>query len=87
MSNDRDCSLEVQDLSHACTDNGITANRLVVMNGDTAIVGDSGGGWSFGNRAYGGHYGDCSPDFPTGTHGSVAALFDEAIGVRVTCGC
>ena len=86
-SNDRDCSLEVQDVSQACTNSGVFNNRLVLMNGDTAIGGDSGGGWSFGNTAYGGHKGNCNPDFPNRDAWSVAALFDEAIGVRVTCGC
>lgn len=57
------------------------------MDGDTAIGGDSGGGWSFAGTAYGGHYGNCSPDFPNRDAWSVASLFDEAIGVRVTCGC
>ena len=86
-SNDRDCSLDVQDVSQACTNSGVFNNRLVLMNGDTAIGGDSGGGWSFGNTAYGGHKGNCNPDFPNRDAWSVAALFDEAIGVRVTCGC
>ena len=84
-SNQRDCSLDVADLSEACTDSrtGVTVSRLVVMNGDTAIGGDSGGGWSFGNTAFGGHYGNCgSRDSWT-----PAAQFDEALGVRVTCGC
>lgn len=86
-SNDRDCTLEVQDASHACTDSGVTANRLVVMNGDTQIGGDSGGGWSVGSRAYGSHYGNWTPDFPSRDAWSVADLYDEALGVRVTCGC
>lgn len=79
-SNDRDCSLEVVDVSQACTDDGITHDRLVEMNGDTGIPGDSGGGWSFGTRAYGGHWGNCGDGHETW---SVADLFDEALGVTV----
>lgn len=86
-SNDRDCSLEVQDVSQACTNSGVFNNRLVLMNGDTGIGGDSGGGWSFGSTAFGGHKGNCNPDHPNREVWSVADLFDEAIGVRVTCGC
>jgi len=87
-SNDRDCSLTVHDVSHACTDasDGITAHHLVVMDGDTAIGGDSGGGWSLGGTAFGGHYGNCNPDFPNRDAWSVASLFDQAIGVKVRCG-
>lgn len=86
-SNDRDCSLEVEDVSQACTNSGVFNDRLVMMNGDTQIGGDSGGGWSFGNTAYGGHKGNCGPDLTQFEVFSVADLFDEALGVRVTCGC
>jgi hypothetical protein len=86
-SDDRDCSLEVQDVSQSCTNSGVTNNRLVLMNGDTQVPGDSGGGWSLGTKAYGSHKGQCKPDFPNRETFSVAALYDEALGVRVTCGC
>jgi len=82
-----DCSLEVQDVSQSCTNSGVTNNRLVLMNGDTQVPGDSGGGWSLGTKAYGSHKGQCKPDFPNRETFSVAALYDEALGVRVTCGC
>jgi hypothetical protein len=74
-SNDRDCSLRVLDASIACG----ALDRLVQMNGDTQIGGDSGGGWSFDTRAYGGHFGNCAfrDSF------TVADLFDEALGVFV----
>lgn len=85
-SNDRDCSLSVQDVSQSCTNSGVFNDRLVLMDGDTQIGGDSGGGWSFGTIAYGGHKGNCSPSFPDLEVWSVADLFDEAIGVRVVCG-
>jgi hypothetical protein len=74
-SNDRDCSLAVRDTSIVC--GGL--NRLVQMNGDTLIGGDSGGGWSFADRAFGGHQGNCG-GFDSFTKG---AYFDEAIGVSI----
>ena len=86
-SDDRDCSLEVQDVSQSCTNGGVFNDRLVLMNGDTGIGGDSGGPCSFGLTAFGGHKGNCAPDFPNLEVWSVADLFDEALGVRVTCGC
>ncbi|MDJ0766276.1 MAG: hypothetical protein QNJ97_25065 [Myxococcota bacterium] len=77
-SNDRDCSLDVESLSVSC----LNAQRLVRMDGDATIGGDSGGGWSWNTRAYGSHVGDCS----SRNVFSVADLFDEAIGrtVRLT---
>lgn len=86
-SNDRDCSLDVQDVSQACTNSGVFNDRLVLMDGETTIGGDSGGGWSYGNRAFGSTKGRCNPSFPDNDAWSVADLYDEAIGVRVTCGC
>lgn len=74
-SSDRDCNLRVWNVSIACG----PSNRLVQMNGDTLIDRDSGGGWSFDTRAYGGHMGNCGgwDSF------TVADLFDEALGVFV----
>lgn len=74
-SNVRHCSLKVKNVSIACGN----LNRLVQMNGDTQIVGDSGGGWSVGETAYGGHSGNCDglDSF------TVADLFDEALNVFV----
>jgi hypothetical protein len=86
-SNDRDCSLEVQDVSQSCTNGGVFNDRLVLMNGDTGIGGDSGGPWSFGGTAFGLHKGNCAPDFAHLEVWTVADLLDEALGVRVTCGC
>jgi streptogrisin C len=75
-SNRRDCSLVVENPDVFC---GWPQQKLVQMNGAVTIGGDSGGGWSFGNTAYGGHYGLCwgKSSF------SVADLFDEALGVAV----
>lgn len=74
-SNDRDCTLEVLNPSIVCG----ALNRIVQMNGDTQIGGDSGGGWSFNFTAFGGHFGNCG-----GLDSFTAAdLFDEALGVFV----
>jgi hypothetical protein len=87
MSNDRDCSLDVQDVSQACTNDGVFNDRLVMMDGVTSVPGDSGGGWSFNFTAYGSVKGLCAPNFLNRETFSVADLYDEALGVRVTCGC
>jgi hypothetical protein len=86
-SNDRDCSLDVQDVSQACTNNGVFNDRLVMMDGKTSSPGDSGGGWSLANTAFGSVKGFCYPDFPNNEVWSVADLYDEALGVKVTCAC
>ena len=82
-SNFRDCSLEVRDVSEACTNDGVFNDRLVTMNGVGVLMGgDSGAGWSFGTIAYGSTKGICAP-FPGWAAWSVADLYDEAIFVRV----
>lgn len=82
-SNVRDCSLDVENTTWSCTVSGVFNDRLVRMNGvGSTIGGDSGGGWSFGNTAYGSHKGKCS----TNAVWSVADLYDEALGVRVRIG-
>lgn len=78
-SNSRDCSFDVAATSVSCTVNGVFNNRLVRMNGNSAIPGDSGGGWSFNYRAYGSVKGICGG----GSVFSVADLYDEALGVTV----
>jgi streptogrisin C len=75
-SNHRDCSLEVENPDVFC---GFPQQKFVQMNGSVTLGGDSGGGWSFNNTAYGGHYGLC---FGKSSF-SVADLFDEALGVTV----
>ena len=74
-SNSRNCSLVVENPNVFC---GLP-QKLVQMNGAVTIGGDSGGGWTNVNTAYGGHYGIC---FNKSSF-SVADLFDEAINVRV----
>ncbi|MGH9023118.1 MAG: hypothetical protein ACRDV9_08470 [Acidimicrobiia bacterium] len=81
-SNNRDCSRRVQNVSQTCTNDGVRNDRLVLMDGDIGIPGDSGGGWSWANRAYGSHKGNCA-DVPGREVFSVADLYDEALGVRV----
>lgn len=85
----RDCSLKVKDPSQSCTNNGVFYDRLVLMNGLTPIRldGDSGGPWYFGNQAWGLIKGRCPPSFNNFESFTVADLLDEALGVRVACGC
>jgi streptogrisin C len=49
------------------------------MDAITSVVGDSGGGWSYGSKAYGSQKGHCASKDAW----SVADLFDEALGVKV----
>lgn len=85
----RDCSLKVKDPSQSCTNDGVFYDRLVLMNGLTPIRqgGDSGGPWYFGNQAWGLIKGRCPPSFNNFESFTVADLLDEALGVRVACGC
>ncbi|MEM9383881.1 MAG: hypothetical protein AAGA68_02390 [Pseudomonadota bacterium] len=76
--NSRRCNLDVAETSVICTFDGDRTERMIRMTGDETISGDSGGGWSWNNRAYGSHIGDCG-----GNVFSVADLFYEAIGVDV----
>lgn len=59
-TNSRQCGLDVQNPWWSCTLDGFYTQSLVRMDGDVTIGGDSGGGWSWNNRAYGSHVGDCS---------------------------
>jgi streptogrisin C len=80
--NERDCSLEIDDVSISCTNSGVFNDRLVQMDG-TAITsgGDSGASFFFGTRAFGSNKGTCGS--PARQAFSVADLFDEALNVRV----
>jgi hypothetical protein len=51
------------------------------MNANVATPGDSGGGWSLHRSAYGSHVGNCGS--PSRDHFSVAAYYDEALGIAV----
>lgn len=79
FSNDRDCSLDVFDVSISCTLESKFTDRLVQMTAKTSIKGDSGGPWSFGGTAFGSQKGWCGNKDAW----SVADLFDEALGVKV----
>lgn len=93
-SSERDCSLEVLDTSISCDNPSGLSNRVVLMNGQgVAKHGDSGGGFSFANTAFGLMLGGCLPGYPydpvtgNGWVGfSVADLLDEALGVAVYTG-
>jgi len=78
FTNARDCSLRVLETNVTCTGGGFTIENLVRMDGDATMGGDSGGGWSWGGRAYGSHVGDCG-----GNVFMPVDLFDEALGVSV----
>ena len=76
-SNAQDCSVDVFDVSIACTLSGVWNDRLVQMNGITSIPGDSGGPWFYDYNAYGSQKGWCNNKDAW----SVADLYDEALGV------
>jgi streptogrisin C len=79
FSNSRGCGLDVWNQSVSCTVNGVFNDRLVQMDGTGPIPGDSGGGWSWGNRAYGSTKGTCGGLAVF----SFADYYDEALGVTV----
>lgn len=82
-SDSRNCGTTVLRTSASCTVDGIFNDRLVAMNAAVTVGGDSGGGWTFGTRAYGSHKGRCTFDGATRNVFSVADLYDEALGVTV----
>ncbi|MDX1460973.1 MAG: hypothetical protein R3348_07945 [Xanthomonadales bacterium] len=67
--------------SGAC--NGVKAKRLVAMDEDNTVGGDSGGPWSFGTEAAGIHKGDKWIWFGTRNTFTKASRLDEALGVRI----
>lgn len=82
-SNSRNCGTTVFRTSVSCTVNGFFNDRLVAMSSSVTIGGDSGGGWTFGTRAYGSTKGRCTYDGASRNVFSVADLYDEALGVSV----
>lgn len=74
-TNVRDFSARVSNASTACGN----LDRIVQMNKDVTTTGDSGGGWSYNNTAFGIHFGLCD----NLSSFSVADLLDEALGVFV----
>lgn len=82
-SNFRDCD-SVFNTSFSCSYDGHVHSRLVAMlTDDTTLGGDSGGGWSLGNRAYGSVAAHCNLSGDWRNAWSVADLYDEALGVSV----
>jgi ABC-type glycerol-3-phosphate transport system substrate-binding protein len=79
-------ALGVAPLVHCSGD--VQWNQMFI-NGLTPIRqgGDSGGPWYFGNQAWGLIKGRCDPNFHNFESFTVADLLDEALGVRVACGC
>lgn len=67
--------------SGAC--NGVKAKRLVAMDEDNTVGGDSGGPWSFSTEAAGIHKGDKWIWFGTRNTFTKASRLDEALGVRI----
>lgn len=86
-SNKRDCSLRVSTVAQSCYNNGVSNNRLVMMDGPgIATRGDSGGGFSYGTKAFGSIKGLCALSDGTTVNQltfSVADLYDEALNVAV----
>ena len=80
-SNVRHCSPDVDSVSVTCTFAPFpyATERLVGTDNDVGIGGDSGGGWSFGDVAYGSHVGNCD----NGEVFSAADYYDEALGISV----
>lgn len=75
----RDCGLDVQNPSWSCTLEGHLTTNLVRMSGANTLNGDSGGGWSFDNRAFGSHVGFCYGKSVF----TKADCYPDAIGVSV----
>jgi streptogrisin C len=86
-TNVRNCDLIVIDVSTGCTKGAVTLNRTVMMNGIASDFGDSGGGWSVGGTAHGSIIGECPLNHVPQEVWSVADLYDEAVSIRVRCGC
>jgi streptogrisin C len=58
-SNEKNCTLEVEDPSQSCTSGTTSLGHMVLMNGDVGEHGDSGGPWFWNNTAVGVHHGAC----------------------------
>ncbi len=62
---------------------GVKAKKLVAMDNDNTVGGDSGGPWSFNTEAAGIHKGDKWIWFGTRNTFTKASRLDEALGVRI----
>jgi len=81
----RGCGTTVTFPVTSCTLGGFTYGQLAAMSGPGTIApGDSGGGWSFNNTAYGSTTGWCNYGDGIGRAvWSAADRFDEALGFSV----
>jgi streptogrisin C len=62
---------------------GVTVQRMVATVAAPTVGGDSGGGWSRNNTAFGSHVGTATFDGALRSVFSVADFYDEALGVTV----
>jgi hypothetical protein len=74
LQNSRNCSVVVDNPSVSINYGGSVGivSQLVRMSGSVTVLGDSGSGWSFDNRASGGHSGFVNPTPSTPAGFSVA---------------
>jgi hypothetical protein len=79
-----DCSADVLYVSRqcCCTASGGNYQRMVVMDKDVGLGGDSGGPWYWNNTAVGIHHGDCSL-VPNKDAFTPIDFLDEAMSVTV----
>ncbi|SDL32663.1 hypothetical protein SAMN05216298_3426 [Glycomyces sambucus] len=75
----RRCSAGVQNIFYSCTLEGYLTESLIRMKDAYTVKGDSGGGWSFVNRAFGSHVGLCGGKSVF----TLADDLDHALGVTV----
>jgi len=83
MQGTRTCDDVYSTFVTSFTFSGGLVSNLVAMDGDSTVGGDSGGPWSFGTEAVGGHRGDQWIWFNTRNVWSRAWRFDTAIDVEV----
>ena len=79
-SNLRDCSANIVSTSASCTYEGVgTVKNMISMSKYLTMGGDSGGGWSYENTAFGSTTGSCDSK----SIFSPADRYNKAIGVTV----
>ncbi|WP_106363069.1 hypothetical protein [Glycomyces artemisiae] len=75
----RRCSIGVQNVFYSCTLEGYLTESMIRMKDAYTVKGDSGGGWSYQNRAFGSHVGLCGGKSVF----TLADDLDHALGVTV----
>lgn len=83
MQGTRSCDDVYSTFVNSFSFSGGLVSNLVAMDDDNTVGGDSGGPWSYGTEAVGGHRGDQWIWFGTRNVWSRAWLFDSAIDVEV----